>query len=83
MGKPVQSGLKQMSRSKPAKGCGVGGHVVGWQGQLTDGPVNARSRPKGRTMSPNGIRPEGITVGGGRAETRRPDTPYDGIAVER
>jgi hypothetical protein len=34
-------------------------------------------------MSPNGIRPEGITVGGGRAETRRPDTPYDGIAVER
>lgn len=57
--------------------------MVGWQGQLTDGPVNARSRPKGRTMSPNGIRPEGITVGGGRAETRRPDTPYDGIAVER
>lgn len=109
----MQSGLKQMSRSKPAKGCGVGGHVVGWQGQLTDGPVNARSRPEGHAMAsthrsfpgrlsrrrplsagaatagaalagssagpawaagkpiptvthlPNGIRPEGITVGGG------------------
>jgi hypothetical protein len=113
MGKPVQSGLKQMSRSKQAKGCGVGGHVVGWQGQLTDGPVDSRPCPIERTVTsthrsfpgrlsrrrplsagaatagaalagssagpawaagkpipavthlPNGIRPEGITVGRG------------------
>lgn len=51
MGKPVQSGLKQMSRSKPAKGCGVGGHVVGWQGQLTDGPVDSRPCPIERTVT--------------------------------
>ena len=40
-----------MSPSKPAKGCGVGGHVVGWQGQLTAGAVNARSRPEGHAMA--------------------------------
>lgn len=47
----MQSVLKQMSRSKPAKGCGVRGHVVGWQGQLIAGPVNSRSRPEGRTVT--------------------------------